>query len=257
VRRSVCAGLICLFASTAFAEREPWYRGAAGRKRLLHLSITAGATLAYLGASFAVDTPDRCRWCAPPAIDEGLRDLVVWEDTRRADVLSSIDAYVVAPVVGVGLLILSDHDAGLPRFLDDTIPVAETVAITQLVVRVIKVAVARERPFVRFGSEVAISTDNNLSFPSGHSSLGFAITASAGMICHWRRYWTEPYVWGSGIALSVTTEYLRMAADKHYFTDVLLGGAMGLAGGLLIPRLMRENVAILPMQNGVAMRLEF
>jgi membrane-associated phospholipid phosphatase len=45
-----------------------------------------------------------------------------------------------------------------------------------------------------------------------------------------------------------------MAADKHYLSDVLIGGGIGIAGGLLIPRLMREELPITPVptKNGVA-----
>ncbi|MBA3818959.1 MAG: phosphatase PAP2 family protein [Deltaproteobacteria bacterium] len=254
--------LVCSSA-TAVADPEPampWYRGRAGQKRILHLSIAAGGGLMFLASETVLKptlSADTCRWCAPSSFDEGVRNRLVWDDTRRADVLSSIDAYVVAPIVGIGLLIASDYSAGFARVLDDTIPVVETVALTQLVIQTLKFAVGRQRPFVRFGTDVVVEPDHNLSFPSGHSALGFAITASAGMICHWRKYWTEPYVWGAGIALSLSTEYLRMAADKHYLSDVLVGGAIGLAGGLLIPRLMRGDIPIVPIQNGVALVTTF
>jgi membrane-associated phospholipid phosphatase len=59
-------------------------------------------------------------------------------------------------------------------------------------------------------------------------------------------------VWGTGIALSVTTEYLRMAADKHYLSDVIGGGLVGLGTGLLIPRLMRQDIKIAPVPGGAA-----
>ncbi len=251
---------VCLATASAHAEPQPWYRGAAGKQRLLHLSITLGGGLAWLASDTVFKdslAPDHCRWCDPPAFDEGMRNLLVWGDTRQADILSSIDAYVVAPIVGFGLLYASDHDAGLARLIDDTLPVAEAVVISQLVVQSIKVSVGRQRPFARFGSEVAIASEENLSFPSGHSSLGFAITAGAGMICHRRHYWTEPYVWGAGIALSVSVEYLRMAADKHYLSDVLVGGGIGLVAGLVIPRLILDGMPIVPTRNGFALVTTF
>ena len=249
----------CVPALADPKQPQHWYEGERGKKRVLHLSITLGAGLVFLGSEIFKDqiAPDNfggCRWCNPPSFDRAARNALVWDDTRRADILSSIDAYVVAPIVGVGLLYLSDHGAGLPRFIDDTVTVFETVALTQLVIQTLKFSVARRRPFAHFGTDVVFESDSNLSFPSGHSALGFSITVAAGMVCHWRGYWTEPYVWASGIALSVSTEYLRMAADKHYLSDVLIGGGIGIAGGLLIPRLMREDVPIRPVPtgNGVA-----
>jgi hypothetical protein len=239
--------------------REPWNAGERGKKRLLHIGITVGAGLVFLGTELfkkdiAPDSFEGCRWCEPPAFDRAVRNALVWDNTRRADIISSVDAYVVAPIVGVGLLLASQHGAGLPRFIDDTVTVFETVALTQLVIQSLKFSIARRRPFAQFGTNVAFEPDSNLSFPSGHSALGASITVAAGMVCHWRGYWTEPYVWASGIALTLSTEYLRIAADKHYLSDVLIGGGIGVLGGLLIPRLMREDVPIRPVPtgNGVA-----
>lgn len=239
--------------------RGPWYKGPRGRKRVLHLSIAAAGGALFLTSELLKPqlAADNCRWCKPPSFDESARDALVWDNTRRADILSSIDAYVVAPIAGITLLALSDYGAGFPRFMDDTITVFETVALTQVVVQAVKFTVGRQRPFARFGTDVAFEPDQNLSFPSGHSALGFSITVAAGMVAHWRGYWTEPYIWGTGIFLSVSTEYLRMAADKHYLSDVLVGGGLGIAGGLLIPRLMKEDVPIVPIKNGVAWVGEF
>ena len=253
--------LVLVSISAAPVAADPptatsWYEGRAGRKRLLHIGITFGFGLAY-GATTTVLSPtlspSECRWCNPPGFDRSVRNALVWNNTSRAGLISSVEAYIVAPIVGISLLIAADHDAGWARFLDDVIPVAETVAVSQLVVEVFKFSFGRQRPEAHFGDPArpATSSDNK-SFISGHSALGFSITASAGLICHWRHYWTEPYVWGSGIFLSLSTEYLRMGADKHYLSDVVAGGALGLAAGLLIPRLMRDDIVIVPINNGAA-----
>jgi membrane-associated phospholipid phosphatase len=41
------------------------------------------------------------------------------------------------------------------------------------------------------------------------------------------------------LTLAATTATLRMIADKHYFTDVLVGAAVGSAAGFLVPHLHR------------------
>ena len=234
----------------------PWYRGEYGNNRIFHLSLTAGLTLAYVAtetlfkSTFAAD---HCRWCNPGAVDNSVRNTVVWKNRDRANFLGSLDAYVVAPAVGFGLLIASDHKASWSRIIDDVVPVAETIVVSELLTQVVKFTVGRSRPYAHYGDAMTkVTTDDNASFISGHSVLGFAITASAGLVCHHRHYWTEPYVWGIGIALSLSTEYLRMAADKHYLTDVLAGGAFGLATGLLVPRLMFRDIKIVPVSNGDA-----
>ncbi len=257
--RCTAAFLVLLLgAGTVHAEKDyiPWYKGERGRKRVLHISISAAVGLVWLASQTVAKAPlapDNCRWCNPPSFDKSARDAVVWNNKDRAALYSTIDAYILAPVIGFTLLAISDRDASWGRLLDDTIPVAETIAVSQVVVQALKFSFGRKRPYRLYGDpNRPISTEDNLSFPSGHASLGFAITASAGIICHWRHYWTEPYVWGTGIALSLTTEYLRMAADKHYLTDVVAGGLVGLGTGLLIPRLMRQDIKIAPIPGGAA-----
>jgi membrane-associated phospholipid phosphatase len=254
-----CVAIVLLLGLPARAD--PPVPDTSHQRRNAHRRVLHATIAATVGAvSIVSDTwlkstlaPSQCRWCAPPAFDASVRNAIVWRDTGRADLLSSIDAYVLTPAVGLGLLIAADHDAGWARLLDDTIPVAETIAINQLLTQMIKYTVGRQRPYARFGDPSRTPTnDDNTSFISGHSSLGFSITAASGLICHWRHYWTEPYVWGAGIALSLSVEYLRMGADKHYLSDVVVGGAVGVATGLLVPRLMRENFQIVPTRNGVA-----
>ncbi len=263
MRRLVIALVIACTAGSATAgpAREPWYRGPRGRERILHLAITGGLGLTFLASETVFKASlagSSCRWCDPPGFDRAVRNALVWDNTRQAHVLSSVDAYVIAPVVGFGLLILSDPDTSWARLIDDTVPVAETVAISQIVTQLVKFTVRRQRPYAHFGEPPpAPGIDDNASFWSGHSVLGFSITASAGLIAHWRHYWTEPYVWGAGIALSVSTEYLRIAADRHYLSDVLVGGFVGIGSGLLIPRLMRHDVTIVPSGNGAVVVGQF
>lgn len=262
--KSVAVALVILLsAGTVHAEKdyEPWYRGKYGRNRILHLSVTVGLGAVWLANTTVLkDTfsAKDCRWCEPPEFDKSARNSLVWSDVKRANFLSNMDAYVLAPLVGFTLLIISDRDASWSRLIDDILPVAETVAVSQVFVQAVKFLSGRQRPYRYFNNtKWESSSEDNLSFPSGHASLGFAITAGAGMICHWRKYWTEPYVWGAGIALSLSTEYLRMAADRHWLSDVVIGGGVGLASGLLIPRLMRRDFVIAPVPGGAAVVGQF
>jgi membrane-associated phospholipid phosphatase len=264
VKSVAVALVIMLSAGTVHAEKDyvPWYRGKYGRNRVLHISITAGLGAVWLANSTVLKstfTASECRWCEPPGFDKSARNAVVWNDVKRAGFLSDMDAYVLAPAIGFTLLIISDRDASWSRLIDDIIPVAETVAVSQVFVQAIKFMTARKRPYRYYENDKypASSSEDIIAFPSGHSSLGFAITASAGMICHWRHYWTEPYVWGTGIALSLSTEYLRMAADRHWLSDVVVGGLVGLGSGLLIPRLMRRDIVIAPIPGGAAVVGQF
>jgi PAP2 superfamily len=259
-RSPLAAILLLLCLGSATASAEPWYRGKYGRNRTTHLAISVTLGVAFLASETVLNdtlTTPNCRWCAPPSFDRAARNRLVWDDPARANFLSNMDAYVVAPVVGIGLLILSEHDASASRLIDDLLPIVETVAISQIITQVAKFSVARQRPYARFGTSTKVTNEDNLAFWSGHSALGWGITTSAGLIAHWRGYWTEPYIWGAGIAISVSNSYLRIAADEHYLSDAIVGGLVGVGSGLLIPRLMRRDLKLVPISNGVAVVGEF
>ncbi|MGE0550739.1 MAG: phosphatase PAP2 family protein [Kofleriaceae bacterium] len=253
----VCAVVVW---SAVPASAEPWYRGPRGKARVVHLSIaTAG------GAAFVVSeavfksslVADDCRWCGPPGIDASVRNSLVWDDTGRAGWWSNATGYVSAPALSLGTVAVLGlvEDGTWGRLLDDTVPILETVAVSQVVTQLLKFAVARQRPFVHYaGAAHSAETDDNMSFYSGHAALAFGVVTSAGMVLHWRGSRLEWLMWGAGMALSATTGYLRIAADKHYFTDVLTGSVIGVAAGLTIPRWMRDrpDLAIMPTGNGVA-----
>jgi hypothetical protein len=48
------------------------------------------------------------------------------------------------------------------------------------------------------------------------------------------------------LSLAAATGYLRIAADSHYFSDVLVGAAVGTAVGLLVPHLLHKERVPLP-----------
>lgn len=255
------AGLILLLLlASSEANAEPWYRGKYGKNRVTHLALTVGLGLTYLAsATVLVDglSPDNCRWCEPPGFDSSARDALVWNNTDRANTYSNVSAFVVSPLVGIGLLIASEYDASPARLIDDLLPVGETIVMGQVLTNIVKFSVGRQRPYARYGTRSDVTHEDNLSFWSGHSALAFGLTTSAGLVAHWRGYATEPYIWGAGIALSLTTEYLRIAADRHYLSDVVIGGLVGVGSGLLVPRLMRRELRIVPVSNGAAVAGSF
>ena len=57
--------------------------------------------------------------------------------------------------------------------------------------------------------------------------------------------------------LAASTAYLRIAADKHYFSDVLVGSAFGMASGIAVPLMWRHNLEVMPQPNGVAIAGQF
>ncbi|MBS1122068.1 MAG: hypothetical protein H6Q90_4296 [Deltaproteobacteria bacterium] len=230
------------------------------KKRKTRTIAILGGGLLYATSELAVKdqlSPDHCRWCEPPNLDATIRDKLVWSDVALAHKLSNLTGYAGAPVLAVGLLVIASSDVQDSRLMtlaDDVIPVAESAVYTQLLTQIVKFSVGRQRPYAHFTTDFTPGNDDNLSFISGHSSLTFSIAVSAGMVAHRRGYKLEPVIWASGLTLAALTAYLRIAADRHYFTDVLAGSAVGVAGGYLIPRLtgsLPDRVAIVPSGNGL------
>ncbi len=249
--RAACVLLVCLLATSARAE--PWYQGKYGTNRIVNLSITGGGLALYAATSF-LDANLECRWCGGPnAVDTTVRNTFVWPDEHRgtASTLSDVTSWGALGITTGFLLGGTMPDTTWTNAIDDVVPVLETMMVTMWVTRAIKVAAARTRPYAHFTSRT--TDEDNVSFPSGHTSRAFAIATSAGMVAHARGYWSEPYIWATGMTLAATTAYLRIAADRHYLTDVIVGGALGVTAGLTVPLLMRRtNVEAIPSLTGLS-----
>lgn len=242
---------LCLLATSA--DAEPWYKGQYGTNRIVNLAVTGGGLLLYPAMGF-LESNVECRWCGGPnELDHGVRDALVWSSEHRetASTISDVTSWGALGITSGFLLAGTMPDTTWANAIDDVVPVLETMMITAWVTRAIKIGAARTRPYAHFTSRR--SSEDNLSFPSGHTSRAFAIATSAGMVAHARGYWSEPYVWAIGMTLATASGYLRIAADRHYLTDVLVGGAIGVTAGLTVPLLMRRtNVETMPTATGIA-----
>lgn len=251
--------VVCVLAASARgdvavkpARGQRWYQGQHGNNRIFHFTATTVGLLLYPALQFVEDDVE-CRWCGGPnALDRGVRNALVWSDTKTAGQISDLSAYALAPAVNLGLVLAgtlaSPSTAGL---IDDIVPIAETMVVTEWVTRGIKLGFARERPYAHFTD--ATGSDDNLSAPSGHTSRAFALMTSAGVIAHTRGYKSEPYIWAAGATIGATAGYLRIAADRHYFSDVVVGAAIGVSAGLTVPLLMRRaNATVVPTGTGIA-----
>jgi membrane-associated phospholipid phosphatase len=88
--------------------------------------------------------------------------------------------------------------------------------------------------------------DDNLSFYSGHTSLTFTLATASGTVASLRGYSLAPAIWSAGLGVAALAGWLRIAADKHYLSDVLVGAVAGSLAGVLLPVLFhgrRDPVA--------------
>lgn len=197
--------------------------------------------------------PEKCRWCSraadgAPALnsyDGHVRNALVWKNTKAADITSSVLAFVALPVLSFAGSTASAATAGSLGYAPvDGLIVAEATLLAANLNQLTKFAFARERPFVRWmpsraGEAIPEVTgspsDDNLSFFSGHTTIAFALATSSGTVATLRGYDAAPIVWGAGLSMAAAVGYLRIAADKHYLTDVLTGVVVGSLVGVGVP----------------------
>lgn len=214
------------------------------RSREVHgvLLGTAGAT--YLIFEFGLKSrlaDPQCSICEPPAFDASVRGALVWEHAKAANILSTVIGYAGAPLYATGMLVASTS-GDRRRQIDDVIPVLEAGVAIGLLHHVVKFTVPRQRPFVHHAPPGrAYDTDDNASLFSGHTGLAFAVATAAGVVAHQRNYRAEPYIWAGGFTIAAATGYLRIAADKHWATDVLLGTVVGIGVGVAVPLLFHRD----------------
>lgn len=130
---------------------------------------------------------------------------------------------------------------------------AETYAADLLVSTVIKQFVARERPHgARCTLEDRLEDPRRCgpggrlrSFYSGHASAAFN---AAGVTCvnhlHVPLYGSraaDTAACGAALLTATIVATLRIVADRHYATDVIIGGVVGLATGFLLPYLLHYH----------------
>jgi membrane-associated phospholipid phosphatase len=185
--------------------------------------------------------PQTCRWCEDDGLDRAARSSLRWNNPARAAGISNLMGFIVAPATASGTLAAAGADAGAgSKIGTDELLLLEAVSVGAVVNQAVKFAVGRERPFVHAlppddKEKVKHASDNNVSFYSGHTSLTMTLAAAGGTIATLRGYRLAPLVWGTGGAISLFTGYLRIAADKHYLTDVLTGAAVGALIGIGLP----------------------
>jgi membrane-associated phospholipid phosphatase len=200
-----------------------------------------------------------CRWCDGPIgtsanpVDDWFHQHLTASIFSRstANTLSSVVAYGLMPGIALTTTVMATGPHATPGAgLRNAVIVAESVAVAQALVEVVKFSVARQRPYVHYGHLAppgaasdfpAVSSDDNLSFPSGHTSLAAAAGTSAAMLATLEESPAAPWLWGATGVLTVATGTLRMASESHYFTDVVAGAVIGAGCGVLLPLLHRRG----------------
>ena len=105
-------------------------------------------------------------------------------------------------------------------FHHQTINIAIANVMAVSVTEVLKRTVKEERP----------DQSDDLSFPSGHTSIAFTNAA----LLYYEYKDSNLWYASSGFLFATATGVLRIANNKHYTSDVLAGAGIGLASGLIV-----------------------
>lgn len=216
--------------------------------------------------------PRACRWCATNGFDTAVRSVFNPALTPSAygyaapDLASNV-ALVATPLAMLGLdALLSWRDGALHGYPVDVVIIAEATLIAMGLTQAAKFLVGRARPYTVGASaellDVPGQADHDLSFFSGHTSFVTSAVAATGVVALLRGYRLGWLVWAVGVPLATATALLRLAADKHWASDVLMGAAVGVGVGLGVPLLFhgpegRPAVQVAPLPGGLALTGRF
>jgi membrane-associated phospholipid phosphatase len=264
-------GLICLAWSVRAAAEQDRVRDREPAVAVVEVHELRNTGALFLGAEFlasvaafaafrvtAGDPATQCGWCETNAFDRSVRRALLMEESRPAAVASDVVSLGVSPAVALAGVILPAFSHERDHFaLQDSVILLNTFIFTTGITEGTKTVVARQRPAFHYGREGDTTLANQpeeqfLSFYSGHTARAFGFASSAATLAYLRGYWTAPYIAVGGGALAIGTGLLRIAADAHWASDVLVGATAGSALGFAVPFLLHSrrtahgSIAVLP-----------
>lgn len=175
-----------------------------------------------------------------------LNPLDRWAAGNYSPTLSNVSG-VIATAVSVAPFLFDGWDIykgqqGWSSVLTDFILLQEALAISSSLVSYSKTLRIHPTPLV-YGSSASESEKaarhNVSSWFSGHTTAAFTAAVFTGYTYGLKHPDSplKPWVWGGSLALAAGVGSLRVAAGKHFPSDVLAAAAVGSLCGYLIPRL--------------------
>jgi membrane-associated phospholipid phosphatase len=188
--------------------------------------------------------------------DDGVRDLTRIRDKDTRDTSRTVGDVLFYGLMAYPVVIDTVLVAG-PQSSDVAwqmlVMNAQSLALSGFASVTLEHTTGRERPYVRecreggdpsYAEDCRTSDDKerNQSMPSGHSAMAFT---GAGLICaHHTRLplYGSKVTDGAACVVAMTGATVqgatRLTADRHYLTDVLVGGTLGFASGYVLPTVL-------------------
>ena len=212
--------------------------------------------------------PAGCHWCQVNEFDTAIRRNFNPTLTGSLsgvvgyDIASNIVSLAAMPLLLFGLDALAERN-GSPtwatQWAADLNIIAEATFAAMAVNQLVKFSVGRARPYTINESNTFLATaadrdDQNLSFYSGHTTFAVSLAVSAGVVATLRGFKYAWVTWAVGLPLATATAVLRLAADKHWATDIIVGAAVGSAFAVALPLVFhgQRNVRVGVQPGGVS-----
>lgn len=221
--------LSLLFACSAQADDLHW-------NPAVDVPIMVGTGAIFGALYLSSDSP-----ATPPVVGArpgGLDSLSPFHHNDTFATVSDVVLYGTLGATGVTALVgsITQKDARGAIWLESALM---SGAITELSKR----AVRRPRPYLYGTNEAEGTLDDSLSFFSGHTSwvgvttFGLVHTLD---IVHPQSPGLRMGMYGGATLLTLGEGALRVAAGKHFPSDVLVGALVGSSIGFLVPELHRN-----------------
>jgi membrane-associated phospholipid phosphatase len=220
------------------------------RFRAVEYVETAATGIASVAVFWFAKPSDRALWTSPILFDTAVRNafrLRTRTGLTIADTSSSILAYVTPSQVALDTVLLSAASKNFDVMWQLGMMDLESYSLSGLVVATLYDTTGRARPSYadcKAGTSVdpMCNSGELASFPSGHTAVAMT---GAGLLC--AHHGALPLYGGGaldvaacveGLTLATTVGVLRLMGDRHYASDVLIGGAIGFFSGYALPRLL-------------------
>jgi membrane-associated phospholipid phosphatase len=252
---------LCGASPSARAEPKSVYKLNPGIDVAVIASTAAANIVPEIFASDLIKPRCPCNPGEVNSFDRG----VIGNNNRFLDSLSdvSVGIAVVAPAFFDAL------DVGLSHVLAEDLTVyVETLTVSGAFTTLAKYTVQRPLPRVYAGQDPTLASEPGgyRSFYSGHASTTFSALTAASLTYNLRHPssvwpWVITGVYGTSVAAE------RVAAGRHFYTDVIVGALAGSAVGFVIPWLHerdetasngeKREITLAPVSSGVVLNVRW
>lgn len=173
-------------------------------------------------------------------LDNPVRDAMKGGHSSSMNNITSVGEKLGAAQYGLalsGALYLSGQLVQEPGLRKTGLMLAEALFLNGLTTGILKVTIGRSRPYGNDGNtdlDFFRLDDEDNSLPSGHTSTAFTIATVLSQRIN------NTYATIALYSFAGLTAVQRIYADKHWFSDVVLGAALGTVIGLKVVDLNSE-----------------